>query len=70
MISTFFFGSDVRKYLLKVLLLCSFLGRLVRWISKSEFSKEIGIWIPELGFSRKLVELFSSTSWGISINLV
>ena len=69
-ISKFFLGIEVKKYLLKILFLNSFLGRLVKLISKSEFSRDIGIWIPELGFSKKLVEFLSSTSSGISINLV
>ena len=69
-ILTFFLGNDVKKYLLKVLFFDSFLGRLVRWISKSELSSEIGIWIPESGFSTKLIESSSFTSSGISIILV
>ena len=50
--STFFFGKDVKKYLLKFLFFISFLGKLDKLISKSEFSNEIGICIPELGFSK------------------
>ena len=69
-ISTFFFGKDVKKYLLQVFFLNSFLGRFVKLISKSEFSKDIGIWIPESGSSKKLLESFSFTSSGISTNLV
>ena len=68
--STFFLGIDVKKYLLKNLFFFFCWGKLVKLTSKSEFSKDIGIWISELGFSRKLIELFSSTSSGSSINLV
>ena len=69
-ISTFFFGTDVKKYLLKCLFLNSFFGKLVNLTSKSELSNDIGIWIPESGFSRKVVASSSCTSSGISTNLV
>ena len=49
--STFFFGMEVKKYLLKNLFFFFCLGKLVSLISKSEFSKDIGICISELGFS-------------------
>ena len=68
--STFFFGKDVKKYLLKFFFLYSLFGKSVSLISKSEFSKDIGIWIPESGFSRKLIEFSSFTSSGISTILV
>ena len=61
---------EVKKYLLKNLLFLFCTGKLVKLISKSEFSKDIGICIPEFGFSRNLIELPSSISSGISINLV
>ena len=41
--STFFFGIDVKKYLLKNLFFFISLGKFVSFISKSEFSKDIGI---------------------------
>ena len=69
-ISTFFLGKDVRKYLFSFLFLKTFLGKLVKLISKSEFSKDMGIWIPESGFCIKLIESFSFMCSGISINLV
>ena len=42
-ISTFFFGIDVKKYFLKYLLFIFCLGKLVNLISKSELSNDIGI---------------------------
>ena len=41
--SKFFLGIDVKKYLLKNLFFFFCLGKLVSLISKSEFSKDIGI---------------------------
>ena len=55
----FFCGIDVRKYLLKLSLFTFFLGSKVNEISKSELFNEIGICIPESGFSRNSKDFFS-----------